>query len=556
MLLEEALNGLTGDPADICRVFHLFLKEEYSVGGVDAEYRFHQKLYPLLLKSVFGPLEIMTEVDGGKTFCCRHLSGGWLSRANRWNVVPQKHQQPQHTNDYLLSIDPVVVLLSPPPSATATVTSKRMGRPMFSGTSSETVNAIHSSPIRSTVFTPSISKIGGRKQPFRSESNIDTGNRNVLSLILNSHGNYFEHPFLALTRGSQQTLMALVSRHYYQEQKQQQQQILMGGSSKIVSVDDIMMYDATIISDNEVTLYSKLLQVKPIEQRGILEIFQLIAFGPPTPTTLMQDSSPRHQQHKFHTLVEQKKSTTMIYLSAWEKFFFLFLNFPFAKPASTVTTSKTTLQQPPQRIVEPYGDLVYSHLFKLYVNYFFQTPSLEDDSYVYKDNFPTHSEFFIRIIIDFWISNGIIWTPVASNVTGTVQEKRTLSNVYDNIPWMFCEAPSTTSVPQQLNYPKIVLKCLQLLVLHLCSDPFLDPSATLCYDNDFANKKDNLLYDVLSPPLVLLQPHIYKFIQTSFRRAQLVSQSKSNTSPSLFYAALDLWLIWLEPWNYSCKSSK
>jgi hypothetical protein len=41
-----------------------------------------QKLYPVLLKSVFGPLEIMTEVDGGKTFCCRHLSGGWLSRAN------------------------------------------------------------------------------------------------------------------------------------------------------------------------------------------------------------------------------------------------------------------------------------------------------------------------------------------------------------------------------------------------------------------------------------------------------------------------------------------
>jgi hypothetical protein len=429
---------------------------------------------------------------------------------------------------------------------------------MFSGTSSETINAIHSSPISSSVFVPSISKFGGRKQQFRSESNVDTANRNVLSLILKSHGNYFEHPFLALTRGSQQALMALVCRHYYQEQQQQQQQILMGGSTKMGSVDDIMMDDATIISDNEVTLYSKLLQVKPMEQRGLLEIFQMIAFGPSTPTTLMQDLSPRHQQHKFHTLVEQKKSTTMIYLSAWEKFFFLFLNFPLAKPDSTVTTSKTILQQPPQRIVEPYGDLVYSHLFKLYVNYFFQTPSL-DDSYVFKDNFPTHSEFFIRIIIDFWISNGIVWTPLASNVTGTVQEKRTqleittLSDVYDNIPWMFCVAPSTTSA-----HPKIVLKCLQYLVLHLCSDPFLDQSATLCFDNeqDYANKKDNLLYDVLSPPLLLLQPHIYKFILTSFRRAQLVSQSKSNTSPSLFYAALDLWLILLEPWNFSCKSSK
>jgi hypothetical protein len=85
----------------------------------------------------------------------------------------------------------------------------------------------------------------------------------------------------------------------------------------------------------------------------------------------------------------------------------------------------------------------------------------------------------------------------------------------------------------------------------------LEQSGSCCNDkeHDYANK-DNLLYDILSPPLILLQPHIYKFIQASFRRAPLVVQSKANTNPSHFNAAFDLWLTWLEPWNYSCKSSK
>ena len=47
----------------------------------------------------------------------------------------------------------------------------------------------------------------------------------------------------------------------------------------------------------------------------------------------------------------------------------------------------------------------------------------------------------------------------------------------------------------------------------------------------------------LSPCMTVLQQDFYKYVVASLRHAPI------HVAGSPFYAALDTWLLWLEPWN-------
>jgi len=500
-MLEEALSSMTGDPADICRAFLLYLKNDFPIGGPDAEYRFFQKLYPLLLKSAFGPLVVMDEEAIVQ-------SGGWLSRQMRWNVIPTSQQQQHgirphlmpHSASHVLSMDPVVHLLSPPPIAPRTEGSPANARSLFA---------------RATANT----RMQPQNKTVRTNSSSTTVS--LLSLIQQSYDNYYEYPFLALPQETQHMLMSFLQR---------QQQSTFGRS-----ISNNMTRGAMDENDNESIIYSTLLQVKPVDQRGLVELFQLANFGPPA--TPGDESSPRQQQLNFQKLLQQKRNTTMLCLSAWEIYFFTFFRFPFAK--TTTATAKIVQQQR-----ESYGDSVYYHLFKSYVNYYL--PHIDTNNKEDEVALRTNSELFIRLIIDFWIHGSMLTT---STEQASSKAPVTLIDVYDTIPLpKNCDGSAT-----QQYHPKIVLKGLQYLVLHLCSDIFLEQRSSLCHveEENFPIHNALELSDVLSAQLIILQLPTYNFIRTCLKHASPALFPSSQHNISLFLTAVEIWLIWLEPWNHS-----
>jgi hypothetical protein len=100
-----------------------------------------------------------------------------------------------------------------------------------------------------------------------------------------------------------------------------------------------------------------------------------------------------------------------------------------------------------------------------------------------------------------------------------------------------------------------VKRCLRVLVIHAIMDPTVRSLLELVRrkisnvrsvssnESPSDNSQFDTSYWCVTSCMTSLQLPIYNFIRTSFRSSAI------HASVSAFYNALDIWLIWLEPWN-------
>ena len=537
-MLEEVLSSSSADPADTARAFLQYLKYELPAGGPDAEYRFCQKLYPLLLCRIFGFLDTPENQY-------RHQVGGWLSRQARWNVVAPRATSDSftggpfgaaashgaiHMTQGTLSMDPVIQLLSPPKADRARTGSLRA--------------RLVTSPRQAAAGQQGLAP----DQPtLISLLSIETHTRPVLQ---------YEFPFCALPTTSQRVIMELIKS------------ACTDGSAEGSCVEG---------TDNEISLYGSLLQVKPVDQSEIVELFKLAHFGiQPTkaqhsaifsPRSWQGDLSPQLQpqqqtEQDLQLLIQKKASETMLMLSGWEMYFFFSLRFPFAKPLPQKSTAQPvrghSLRSPSPGTIastarEPYGDTVYSQLFKLYVDYYLPHGTIAADGEI-TTAFHSNSELFVRLVADFWMNGQNL--PLTNTQLAEQRRQRQygrqseesktgqgLAAVFDNVQL------STLYVA----YPSLVDRGLRYLVTHVCSDPLLEQRMSVLAKSGMDPKTVHEIQAlgmqwILSPQMLLLQLPIFNCIRAALRYAPLTGP----TSP--FVSAVELWLTWIEPWNYVAPS--
>jgi hypothetical protein len=95
--------------------------------------------------------------------------------------------------------------------------------------------------------------------------------------------------------------------------------------------------------------------------------------------------------------------------------------------------------------------------------------------------------------------------------------------------------------------PNQVQNCLRTLIIHFILDPAVQKDSLDSSTRSSYTKKSQKL--CLSPSITILQQPVYNYIRSTFRFASIHSSSESS-----FYGALNVWLIWLEPWNVTlCK---
>lgn len=271
-------------------------------------------------------------------------------------------------------------------------------------------------------------------------------------------------------------------------------------------------------------LLTELLRRPPLEQMELRMFKQSQAQKKESAAPLMQLSprgfpagtSPQAKNTSTNGRDQKKPAEPNVILSMLEYYLFLFLRYPLAKPVRKATTSSSSSQRSlggSRRESEPYGDTMYFFLFGRYLRHFlphFKNGPLSKDS-----------ELFLRIVVSMWFeSQGRCQTTedvLKRHFRGDAATGANLSLSFDLV---------------QLKYdPPFmqVQKCLLSLVKHLILDPALEV-------------RDGPNY-ALTPAMSLLQESFYNYVRATFRRAPV------HSTQSPFYSALDMWLLWLEPWN-------
>ena len=119
-MLEETLSSANHPPAEVAQMLMNYVNVELAAGGASAEARFFQ-LFSLLCQRVFGAISPKDQ---------KHLIGGWLSRAMKWDrprVLAKSSLgggPRKYTQSTSIQSDPVVKLLG---VATKSASSKDKG---------------------------------------------------------------------------------------------------------------------------------------------------------------------------------------------------------------------------------------------------------------------------------------------------------------------------------------------------------------------------------------------------------------------------------------------
>ena len=231
---------------------------------------------------------------------------------------------------------------------------------------------------------------------------------------------------------------------------------------------------------------------------------------------------------------DQQENSPNLILSMLEYYIFLFIRYPMAAPVIPRQSQSqahfgsyplaNTVQRRPET---PYGERIYATLFHRYLRHFLPhgRPSQTVGAFSPENK---ESEFFLRAVVAFWLETHA--RPVSTfkahqGVVGllnrngsTLSQSADLNMSYDLTIGKFEPPPSIAQV------------CLRRLVTHVVADSIiLDGQSSQVW--------------CLSPAMTILQQGFYNYIRSTFRNASIHQQS------SVFYTALNAWLIWLEPWN-------
>jgi len=230
-------------------------------------------------------------------------------------------------------------------------------------------------------------------------------------------------------------------------------------------------------------------------------------------------------------------------LSMLEYYLFLFVRFPLAAPVPKQQSAYTTtryrshsLSVPGSRSRDPYGEQIYYHLFRKYLRHFL--PHEREGARSIDFSAATReSELFLRTCIALWIESHTRVT-TTSKVIQSISERRHRAGIVDP-PSYDLNVSSDLVQAKYEPLPSLVPKCLRNLVIHLVLDPALY--------NNIVEKNLSGARSCLGSSMTAMQQPFYNYLRATLRNAPI------HASDSPFFAAFNMWLMWMEPWNLNMR---
>jgi hypothetical protein len=300
-------------------------------------------------------------------------------------------------------------------------------------------------------------------------------------------------------------------------------------------------------SENLTRLLGSLFRVKPLEQVSLRQHQQAKAQQKDNRRPLQlspmqfQSRSPMSPLAlQGTTPIKENDSHPMISLSMLEYYLVVFIRYPLAPPLSepqAATQTKTTTRSgvivsPATRRTEPYGESVHYQLYQEYINYYVPNKVPQGQS----NGFPPlqrPSELFVRITVDLWLEGqNSLWP--TSKAVNDFQERRGPQTPVD-LNTSFDLVKTKYDPP-----PYQITRCLHKLVARAVSDGAI---MDMAQDMHAGYRGANPEILCLSPTMTILQLPFFNYVKGAFRHASI------HAIQSPFYAALNDWLVWLEPWN-------
>lgn len=442
-------------------------------------------LFTLLCERLFGTMS----ADVNEAF--RHETGGWLARQNRWEIPrrnttsTRSHHLQHHNATPTLDMDPVVQLLC--------------GMESLANNSKEKLPTF-------------LEAIDGTTEARR--------------------GVRVQYPFYALPKPTQDFLMKMVQS----------------------SLDGSIVDDST--RTNAFRLFGGLMRVPPSQQTELrrLQAQKTQKVERSRPLTLspvgMSSSASSifgnyNKTSDDNKAKKQTPATPQIMLNMVEYFLITFIRYPLASPAPPTPAPQglqnhgiSRHQMNGRSRQLPYGESVYMHLFRCYLLHYLPVHE-QGKTFLGFPNLSNENELFLRIIIELWLCGSMDVMPVRK-AAETLLERRRKNDTSILDPQLGLELAFDLVKVKYEPPPPQVQKCLKSLIAHTLKDPNVAPAVFDCFD--VCSKSAQVPW-CLSPTMTTLQPSFYNHIMISFRHAPI------HVTGSPFYAALDAWLLWLEPWN-------
>jgi len=556
-MLEEVLNNPNGSPSETSRALLSFVRQEFPLGGTAAEARFVH-FFPSLLERVFGPV-IANSLSREHEFTAEELKligAAWMMHYRPWTSSSSTSEaststsmsySPYSTNASSapkLESDPVIQLLSSPLHVATKTASKNRSE-------SESVSAQQSSGRALSFF-----------QILTCQSDLE------LHIVRNAQSSF---PFTELPRDMQKALIHLV---------------------EISSTESPVRLSVSPTSPQKLT---GCLCINPLQQKEFVRMMRQIisrySFGfdrggagagfqhsvssnihSPTLSSGRSKNQP-YSPASAQQDVTSMKQNLLLNLSLCEYYFMLFCRFPLVlgkmnqvnkKSASSGSLASYGANRSRYSGL-PFGEKAYFHLLRDYIKYYFPH-DYEGGDKVYsastRTQMPTPhnrkyetNELFVRLMIGYWLEKHV-YTNAKDATANLSLEMAGLESSYDLaqlLPvqdmWSLNGGMVNQSHQSYDAPPKQAQRATKILVEHLVCDPAI---ARYCRDfGKWEEMKESSGADKhewpISLPQSIIQPSLYNYIRTGMRYGPI------HVSRSSFYAAMDLWLMWLEPWNVQRK---
>ena len=404
----------------------------------------------------------------------KHQLGGWLSREIKWELPPSSFAKSQ--------------------------------KPYRSPASHLSNRSISSDPVVKLL----------------SATNQSSSKEQMLPSLIEAFAKEAEHrpnvrypfPFEALPKSTQESWIAIL-------------EAALGG----------VPFDSTS-AENSSRLLGSLLRVKPLDQTQLRTYQQNKAQKKEQRRPLqLSPGYPAPTSPSIMSQSKEKDKPPSVMLSMLEYFLFIYIRYPLASPQppdKPQTAIPSRGIQSAHRKTEHYGEAVYLHLFREYVNYFIPCRTAQGN-FTGFESLSRPSELFLRIVIEFWMEGQNRLAPTSKAVESLRERKRGLvdpSSFNLNLSFDLVQGKHDP-LPLQVHY------CIQRLVARAAPD-----GAILDASRDVKSNYGNLSNAwCLTPCMSTLQLPFFNYVRMLFRRASI------HALQSPFFVVLESWLLWLEPWR-------
>ncbi|KAL7480837.1 hypothetical protein ACHAW6_006499 [Cyclotella cf. meneghiniana] len=534
MLLEESLTANTGNgsqsppPTETAFALLSFLRDELPAGGIAAERRFVH-LFPLIMERCFGRLiphaaDSSSHVSNGgeEGASYRHDANGWLSMS-----FP-----PRSLQNYSSEEDPIVRLLRAPrclsldggannasgesrqnggawPTLLDAVTAESHGvlldYPLYSLETREMMNRWKDCLARrlDTVATASVLKPSADRGNVTSTKHGTSNVDNIIRLL------------------PEQTKL----RAYFAQQATPNQR-RAGGT---------MSHDAANAHNAFGSPFAKSYGGSP---RSSPRMFQ---------SNNLQSSTSAAGIKNPKDGGGDGDKTLQLRLTMLQYYFFVFFRFPILQQKQVLSSSSSSgARSTIRQRASDYGSTLYSYLFASYLRYYLPAGNAAANA----STLPPASELFLRLLMEFWLARNPVSTTeeavgryvAVRGASPTLREALELSGV---------------SGDRFRTLPPKVQRGILATVRHLVSDLGLRESvkgaSALIQERQKREKEgttdhaDNVQVWCIPPAMTVVQPLLLNYIRVGLACGSIHDKDSS------FHKALEVWLLWLEPWNYVVK---